>query len=276
MITKVIGALARAVLISVAFAIPSLWIPNFSSDSSQLSLAFALFAAAFVFFEYLYDTPSTLEFTTAPPYNRIRYFWFAFMVLFTSGLFRTISFGQDPQGPLSAVATIFGHVLDIPYSPVQLISLMMPTTTSPQVQEAMLMTAGLGYVGSWVVCGIFYLVIRLTNWPKSDTGFNVWKNLPLLDPTSGKDIVFRLVRDARVNISIGIIAPFAIPALIKVVFIYTGTRLFSDPETLVWIMVGWSAVPASLIMRGTAMMRVAGMIAERRQSEETNQVLQLA
>lgn len=276
MISKIIGALARAVLISIALAIPSLWIPTYASDTSHLTLAFALSAGAFVFFEYLYDTPSTLEFTTAPPYNRIRFTWFLIVVVFTAGVFRMVSFGHVPTGPLSAIATILGHVLNIPYSPVQLISIMLPQNLTPEFKEAMLMTAGFGYVGSLITCGLFYLVIRFTNWPKSELGFNVWKNLPLLDPTSGKDIVFRLVRDARVNVSLGIIAPFAIPAIVKIIFIYTGVRLFMNPQTLVWIVVAWTVIPTSLIMRGTAMMRVANLISEKRQAENDEQVLQLA
>ncbi len=276
MITKIISAFVRALSIAVVFAIPSLWVPSFQSHSSQLALAFALFAGAFVFFEYIYDTPTTLEFTSAAPYNRIRFIWFTTMVLFAAGVFRTIGLGLDHAGPLSAIATILGHGLNIPYSPVQLVSLMVPPTIQPETKEAMLMIAGLGYIGSWLICGGFYLIVRFTDWPKSNTGFNVWKNLPLLDPTSGKDIVVRLVRDARVNISLGIIAPFAIPAMVKIAFIYTGTRIFANPETLVWIMVGWSVIPASLIMRGTAMLRIATMIAEKRQTETNGHTLQPA
>lgn len=51
-----------------------------------------------------------------------------------------------------------------------------------------------------------------------------------------------------------------------------------SPQTLIWTMTAWAFLPASLLMRGIAMGRIAGMIAEkrRRSSRPTQAELQPA
>ena len=77
-------------------------------------------------------------------------------------------------------------------------------------------------------------------------------------------MVDRLDRDARVNIALGFLLPFLIPAVVK-----AGTSGFepltlTSPQTLIWTMAAWAFLPASLFMRGIAMGRIADMIREKR------------
>jgi hypothetical protein len=108
------------------------------------------------------------------------------------------------------------------------------------------------------------LFIRTGNWPGRDSAFNVWLNLPTFDPTAGGDVVDRLERDARVNIALGFLLPFLIPAVLKAATSGIAPITLSAPQMMIWTMAAWSFLPASLFMRGIAMGRVAEMIREKR------------
>jgi hypothetical protein len=40
----------------------------------------------------------------------------------------------------------------------------------------------------------------------------------------------------------------------------------TSPQMLVWVITAWAFVPASMIMRGLAMLRVADLIAQKRRA----------
>jgi hypothetical protein len=42
------------------------------------------------------------------------------------------------------------------------------------------------------------------------------------------------------------------------------TNIISSPQTLIWSMAAWAFLPASLLMRGVAMARIADMIRTKR------------
>ena len=108
--------------------------------------------------------------------------------------------------------------------------------------------------------------MRVGGWPRRDRPFNVWVNLPTFDPTSGGDVVARLRRDARVNIAIGFLLPFIIPAVVQTASVGFQPLGVASSQTMIWTMTLWAFLPASLFMRGIAMGRVAEMILARRQA----------
>ena len=65
---------------------------------------------------------------------------------------------------------------------------------------------------------------------------------------------------------IGALLPFAIPAAIKLASGIIDPAVFAAPQTLVWTVSAWAFVPASMIMRGLALLRVAELIAQRRRA----------
>jgi hypothetical protein len=120
------------------------------------------------------------------------------------------------------------------------------------------------------------LVLRLQDWPTRNGSFNVWVNLPTFDPNAGGDVVARLERDARANLAFGFLLPFVIPAVMKLSGMGLGAISLASPQSLVWTVTAWSFLPASLLMRGIAMQRIAGMIRERRRQEGGDVSRQLA
>ncbi|MEP2145458.1 MAG: hypothetical protein ABJI45_06965 [Paracoccaceae bacterium] len=258
------GAIVRSVLIALLVATPALLMPNVATDSTQIIALFAILAAGLTFVEYNSSFPSIVEFRDAPPFNRLR-----FGALFATILCLTlISKGRiEPTlltNALTSIGTILGNAIDFPYSPVRLVVLMLPDNAPQWMVASVRTAAGLSYLISLVAMTLFLILVRILGWPARNGAFNVWINLPLFDPTAGGDVLYRLKRDSRVNIALGFLLPFLIPAVVKAASDLVDPISLANPQTLIWTMTAWAFLPASMIMRGIAMGRVAEMIEEKR------------
>jgi len=245
-------------------ATPSLLLPGITADGQQIVALVAIFGAALTIFEYASAYPGLVEFRDAPPFNRIR-----FISLFTTVFLLTvIARGQIEPTTLTefvtAVGALIGLAIDFPYSPVRLVVLMLPDGTSFEQVSLVRTAAGMSYLISLLTLGFFLIILRLRGWPTSQGTFNVWVNLPIFDPTAGKDVVQRLERDARFNIALGFLLPFLTPAAVKSASVLFGSVTLDNPQTLIWTVSAWAFLPASLFMRGIALARVAEMIAAKR------------
>ena len=264
MITRIPGAIVRAILMVLLIATPSLLLPGMNPDGKQIVALVAIFAAALVIFEYASAYPGLVEFRDAPPFNRIR-----FISLFiTVFLLTLILRGQTEATALTefvtAIGALIGYAIDFPYSPVRLVVTMLPEGTSATQIVLVRTAAGMSYLISLLSLAVFLIILRLRKWPTARGTFNVWINLPTFDPTAGKDVVRRLERDARFNIALGFLLPFITPAAVKSAAVLFGTVSLSNPQTLIWTVTAWAFLPASLFMRGIAMGRIAQMIAAKR------------
>ncbi|MCV2874160.1 hypothetical protein OEZ71_17825 [Defluviimonas sp. WL0050] len=264
MFSQLTGAVVRALLVVVLIATPSLMLPGVSSDTTQIVALVALFAAALTFFEYASTYPGLVEFRDAPPFNRLRFLSLFVTVLVLSTIVR----GQTAPTTLTtfveAIGNRIGAVIDVPYSPVRLVVLMLPDGMSLDHMILVRTTSGIAYVISLLTLIFFVISMRLIGWPNRMGSFNVWINLPTFDPTTGGDVVSRLQRDSRFNIALGFLLPFIIPAAVKLASLAFSPVTLESPQTLIWMMTAWAFLPASLFMRGIAMGRIAGMIAEKR------------
>lgn len=264
MISRIPGAIVRAILVVLLIATPSLLLPGMNPDGKQIVALVAIFAAALVIFEYASAYPGLVEFRDAPPFNRIR-----FISLFiTVFLLTLIARGRvDPTALtdfITAVGALIGFAIDFPYSPVRLVVLMLPEGTAADHIVLVRTAAGMSYLISLLSLAFFLIALRLRNWPTAHGTFNVWINLPTFDPTAGKDVVGRLERDARVNIALGFLLPFIVPAAVQAASFLFGSVTLANPQTLIWTVTAWAFLPASLFMRGIAMGRIAQMIAAKR------------
>lgn len=264
MISRLSGAVLRAMLIVLLVATPSLLLPGVSADGKQIVSLIAIFGAALTIFEYASTYPGLVEFRDAPPFNRIR-FVSLFMTIF---LLTVICRGTVEPTTLTqfvnAIGALIGYAIDFPYSPVRLVLLMLPEDTSYEHIALIRTAAGMSYLISLITLAVFLIILRLAGWPAKNSTFNVWVNLPTFDPTAGKDVVQRLERDARFNIALGFLLPFLTPAAVKAAADLFGSVTLENPQTLVWTVAAWAFLPASLFMRGIAMGRVAEMIAAKR------------
>ena len=106
--------------------------------------------------------------------------------------------------------------------------------------------------------------------------FKVWTNLPVLDPTSGVDIVLRLIREGRSNIGLALLSPFLMPILIQITMLMLRLEQFQSAQSAAWIIIMWGVLPTFLAMRGIAMLRIAELIIEKRHSNNAHSMLQMA
>lgn len=259
-----VAAAARAVLVALLIAMPAVILPGVRADTAQMVALLSLVAAMLTFVEYVSDSPSLLEFRSAPPFNRMR-----FIALFTTVLMLTlINRGVTDPTPLTdvlaSVGGQIGQAMDFPFSPVRLVVLNAPETASEMQLNLLRMHAGLAYLISLLILLIFAALVRLLDWPIRKGAFNFFVNLPLFDPTAGGDILVRLKRDSNVNVALGFLLPFLIPAVFKAAASFGMPFSLDSPMTLIWMMSAWAFLPASLIMRGVALMRIADLIEEKR------------
>ncbi|WP_417718544.1 hypothetical protein [Salipiger sp.] len=255
---------------------PALMLPGTSSDTTQMIALLALVAAALTFVEYVGDYPSIIEFRDSPPFNRMRFVALFLTVLVLTLICRGIYHPTTLTVWLESLGVRLGGVLDFPYSPVRLMVLLADDSMSPRQVSMIRSHAGIAYVFSLATTLAFLLTVRLLNWPIRHGAFNFWVNLPLFDPTAGGDVLYRLKRDSHVNIALGFLLPFLIPAVMKLASETLSPISLTEPQTLIWTMSAWAFLPASLIMRGVALMRIADLIEEKRRRAYAQAELQAA
>lgn len=261
---RLVGATLRALCVLALVIAPALLLPGVSPSSGLLTPLIALIAAAFTFMEYATDYPSFVEFRDAPPFNRLRFASLFGVVALTAVVCADVIEPTLFTGAMFSLGLLIGDLADFPYSPVRLLLIALAETAPVSYLDIALSAAGLALLVSAATLAAFALLVRLLNWPLQSGAFNVWVNMPLFDPTSGGDVLLRLRRDARLNVAIGCLVPFILPALVALAGVLLGPLHFGDPHTLIWMMSVWAFLPTSMIMRGIALHRVADLVEEKR------------
>nr|WP_174823246.1 hypothetical protein [Ruegeria arenilitoris] len=255
---------------------PALYLPASTQNGTEIIVFLAILAFILTFSEYNSAFPSLIEFRDAPPINRLRFVGLMTMVLFLTLICKNAYTPTTVTSIFYSVGLMVADVADFPYSPVRLVVLMLPSDATAPLVELVRISAGVAYVAALVTIASFAYAVKLRGWPTGNGAFNVWTNLPLFDPTKGGDVVTRLQRDGRLNISIGILLPFLIPALIKLMAEFINPIALNNPQTLIWTLSAWAFLPASMIMRGMATLRIAGLIVEKRRAYTTAETTQTA
>lgn len=255
----------RALLMAFLVAIPSLVLPGTSSDAAQMAALIALVAAVVTFAEYSSEYPTFLEFRNAPPFNRLRFLALFFCVWFAALLMA--SEGRDPALSLTFIENLAysaTSILDFPYSPVRLMAMAFADLPVWFNVASATRIASLLLAVTMIALLLFWAHARFIFWPIRKTAFNFWINLPLFDPTSGRDVLFRLKRDAHFNLALGFLLPFLIPALLRLWIGAFDASMLALPEIMIWVLCAWAFLPLTLMMRGIALFRVAALIEEKR------------
>jgi len=263
-IARISGAAARGILVALLIATPALMLPDALSDSSQITMLVALIACFLTFIEYNSNFPSIIEFRDAAPFNRLRYVCLLVTIILLTLILKQKVSPSVLGGAMTSIGTILGNAMDFPFSPVRMIVLMLPESASDALVTSVRTSAGMAYLISLISMGAFLVLVRIMNWPVRQGAFNVWVNLPLFDPTAGGDVIYRLQRDARINIALGFLLPFLIPAVVKAAADLLDPITLQNPHTQIWTVAAWAFLPASIIMRGIAMGKIAEMIEEKR------------
>lgn len=264
MISRLAGAIFRAILVMTMIAIPSLILPTTPSDAGLLASFLALCAAALIVSEYTSAAPSFVEFRDAPPFNRLR-FATLLAVVFTLSLVLANAFLPTTLTRLAvAIASALGDAMDFPLSPVRLLLTSLPAGSAPDIVMTVRDMAGTAYLLSLLGIAVFLMTIRTMGWPAVGHNFNIWVNLPTFEPAAHGDLLWRLNRAATLNMFAGFLLPFAAPTLVRLSHAIPDPVLSVNPHSLIWLVTGWSVLPAALFMRGLALHFVAQSIATQR------------
>jgi len=263
-VSQLIGAFVRAILVALLIATPSLILPGIGRDTQDISMVIALVAAAITLFEYGSSHPSLVEFRFAPPFNRIRFISLFLSVLLTAIMLRGNIGGSDLAQKVAEIGALVGHAMDFPFSPVRILTSLLTQNSDGVETNIIRSAAGISYVVSLISLAVFAVLMRVMSWPLGQGNFNIWINLPTFDPASGYDIEERLVRDARVNIIFGFTLPFLVPVVASVSSAYYDLGSMATNQTLIWAVSLWAFLPASLFMRGIAMGKIARLVRRKR------------
>ena len=264
MIHRLAGAAIRAVIVAFIVAAPALALPGVGAEVAQMIALIGLVAAILTFVEYVSVFPSLIEFRAAPPLNRMRAGLLAMLLLMSALVVRDALLPSLPTGAASGVATAIGRLVDFPFSPVRLAVLVLPEGAPREVVILVRAVAGAAYVIAMGGVLVFAVYVRLLGWPIRRQAFNVWTNLPMFDPTTGGDVLYRLKRDAHFNLALGFLLPFLLPAAAKSAAAFGIALPYGAPLAVGWTVSIWAFLPASLMMRGIALLRVADLIEEKR------------
>ncbi len=264
MISRLIGATARAFLVVLFIATPSLLLPGITDDAGQVVALICIFGAVFTFVEYGSRYPSMIEFRFAAPFNRLRFAALFLTVFLISVVFRGTAQPTALTELVTLVGRLVGEVIDFPISPVRLMLNAMAPVLDHDRLNVMKAAVGLSYVISLVMLMGFIVALNMNRWPSERQAFNVWVNLPLFEPSVRDDVVARLKRDALVNIMLGMFLPFIVPVVMRFATDSFDPNDIMTPQPLIWMVTLWAFLPASIVMRGVAMMRVAAMIHDLR------------
>lgn len=261
--SRALGAFLRASLVALIAALPQLLLGHGPGGASQVVVLVALLAGLYTFSEYAAEAPSLVEFRDARPYNRLRVATLLAALVVACAMLRPDWSSAAAAAPVRWLGEAWARVLDLPWSPVHHLLSTLPDGATPELAGALFAAAAAAYGLSLLMVLAFALVIRLRRWP-GQPAFNVWVNLPQFDPTTGGDVVKRLQQNALVNVSLGLLMPLFVPIVADVLQVAFEGAVLRDPAALVWVVVAWAFLPASLAMRGLALHRLAQMIAAHR------------
>jgi hypothetical protein len=274
--SQVLQVILRGVLILLIVLCPALLVPVISPEVGQAVTLLALLAAFVVITEYSAPYPGLIEFRDAKPYNRMRFILLGVIVLALALLQRDLFLTPEVAGPLARVAVALGNMLSFSFSPVTLLVTALPAGLPAAHLANVTVSAALALVIALLGLGVFLCGLAAGYWPRRNAIFNVWVNLPNFDPTKGVDVVQRLQRDGQINMAVGVILPFSLPALLHLSSFLVQPVTLQIPLALVWGVALWAFIPISLIMRGISMYRIGQMIrTQRRRIAEAEEAVPL-
>lgn len=266
-ISRLTGAVLRAILTMVLIATPALLLPGIGADAKQVAALAGLLLGAFVLVEYGAANPTLLEFRHAPPINRLKYLSLFAMLASFSLMARHEVMPSVLSGELVSLGRSLAALFDGAWSPFRLAIFALGSAASPVLSEFIRLAMGLGVLIAGVTIAGFALLLHFGQWPPKDRALNLWSNMPTFEPTSGRDIVLHLEKDSKVNLILGIILPFLLPALLRLFVLGETVQSVSNAQVVIWAVAAWCFLPVTLILRGMALGRIAAMIRNQRAAE---------
>jgi hypothetical protein len=269
---RVAGGAVRGIFVAGLTMLPLILLQTPAEHVVQATLVLALAAGAFTAMEYGARVPAMIELRGAPGYNRAR----VGVLALALPLGALACGAAGASGPLPALAEAVGlrlhATLGAAPSPLAVIDLALPPDAAPGRARMVGAVAALAFASAALCVAAYALVLARGAWPRPAVdarlpeaqAFGLWRDLPAYAAPAGCDLVWRLRRDGRVNILLGLVLPYLLPPLAAVLGRLHGVSVLGSDLVLTWAMALWAVLPACLILRGLALLRLAAAIAARR------------
>lgn len=261
MVSNLLGAAARALLVMMLIATPGLMLPP-DADTVQMTVLVCLVGGFLVFVEYAAVYPGFISFRDAAPFNRAR-----FIAVFTT-LFGLCAIAQQLEGGATSLGLILTAIggattalFDLPLSPTTLMSEALAPHVGVDMARALSGWAAIWAMGSMAA---FVAVAQLSRWPVGAGELNLWVNLPLFTAASEDEVVEKLRQSAAVNFVLGSALPFLLPFLVLAVAPALWFTKSGSEQVIVWLVTLWAMLPTMCWMRGLACLRIADTTAASR------------
>ena len=260
-VSNVLGAAARALLVMMLIATPGLMLPP-DADTVQMTVLVCIVGGALIFAEYAAVYPGFISFRDMAPFNRVR-----FVAVFTT-LFGLCAIAQQMQGGASSLGVVLAAVggattalFDLPLSPTTLMAAALEPHIGVDIARALAGWAALWAMGTMAA---FIAVVQALRWPPDGEELNLWVNLPLFGAANEDEVVDKLRQGACVNFVLGSTLPFILPFLILAVAPALWFTKSGSEQLVVWLVTIWAMAPTICWMRGLACLRISDVVANRR------------
>ena len=261
MLTNVLGAAVRALMVMMLIATPGLMLPP-DADMVQMTVLVSLFAGGIVLVEYAAAYPCFIAFRDVAPFNRLRFVALFTTVFFLCAIIQQAGAGDTALGAvLMAAGRASAVLLEAPFSPATLMADALAPYVGPDLSRALA-----GWAMAWALCcmALFVAVIHTLRWPAIEGDLNLWVNLPLFYSADDGNVVERLRHGAGINFLLGTALPFVVPILVLEVAPALWFTKSGSEQMVVWLVTLWAVLPLVCWMRGIACLRIADSVALRR------------
>lgn len=256
MLNRLIGAVFRAMVVILIIALPSFILPDSTRNARELSMIAAGVVAAFTIFEYAAKSPGFVDFRFAPPYNRMRVAIIATELLIIAFYYRDLPLG----GALVNFGDQVSALADMTGSPVRMTLDKFANTLTPGQLSRLGTAMSLAMVIALGLSLLFAVLLWVSRWPVDRAGFNLWVNMPNFEPSEVGRTERRLYRDGLLNILFAPLVLFSAPFVLPLAASTLGSSLLREPQSVVWLAALWGFVPASLIIRGAAILKISWIL----------------
>ena len=262
--SRILGAFFRALLVAVVIAAPSYLVPDANRSTQEISLIIGGLIAVFVLFEYAAPQPGLIDFRYAPPYNRARFAVFTAVLLLVTFYTRALANADPFSADLLAFTDRLVRMADFSLSPVAMAASSLAPDGPGELQQTIRGAAALATASAGAGALLFIVVLWLFGWPTQRTKFNLWANLPSLDPNSNRPVERRLARSGWLSLIAGLAFPFVALAAASGARDMIDPNVFSRSLPLIWTSVLWATGSALLVLRGAAILKIARLVSKAR------------
>jgi hypothetical protein len=239
-------------------------LPGVSRAAQEISLIVGALAGAFAFFEYASSHPGLVEFRFAPPFNRVRYFTLLMQLVLLIFVCRHTVSPDEITTRVDEFAAMLWSRLDMPFSPVRLVTEMLAEGTPDAYRQLLSKAAALSFTVAFTSLTLFTLVLWFFGWPVRRENFNLWVNLPTFEPASARDVERRLMRDGFANVIIGLALLYLLPVIASRSSGWYDPVALQRFQPLVWTIAFWAFLPAAFVIRGAALMKISYLVKRSR------------